>query len=77
MAEAILKEKFGDRFEVVSAGTKPTRVNPFAIEVLREINIDISKAQSKNITTEILLILQSFRVRLKKSFMPLENLGMI
>ncbi|MHA2075050.1 MAG: arsenate reductase ArsC, partial [Candidatus Hodarchaeales archaeon] len=49
MAEAILKENFGDRFEVVSAGTKPTRVNPFAIEVLREINIDISKAQSKHI----------------------------
>jgi arsenate reductase len=48
MAEAILKEKFGDRFEVVSAGTKPTRVNPFTIEVLHEINIDISKAQSKH-----------------------------
>jgi arsenate reductase len=80
MAEAILKENFGDRFEVVSAGTKPTRVNPFAIEVLREINIDISKAQSKelsNMITEILLILQSLRVRMKKSLMPLENLGMI
>ncbi len=49
MAEAILKEKYGDRFEVVSAGTKPTRVNPFAIEVLLEINIDISKAQSKHV----------------------------
>ena len=49
MAEAILKEKYGDRFDVVSAGTKPTRVNPFAIEVLHEINIDISKAQSKNV----------------------------
>ena len=49
MAEAILKEKFGDRYEVVSAGTKPTGVNPFAIEVLQEINIDISKAQSKHV----------------------------
>ena len=49
MAEAILKEKYGDRFEVVSAGTKPTRVNPFAIKVLQELNIDISKVQSKHV----------------------------
>jgi len=40
MAEAILRHLGGDDFEVFSAGIKPqAEVNPFAIEVLKEINI--------------------------------------
>lgn len=36
-----------------SAGTKPSRVNPTAIDVMRERNIDISFQQSKIITPEL------------------------
>lgn len=49
MAEGILKSLYGERYEVFSAGTEPTNVNPFAIEVMREIGIDISNHRAKNI----------------------------
>ena len=38
----------GDRFEVFSAGVKPTHVNPLAIKVMAEAGIDISKHRSKS-----------------------------
>ena len=50
MAEGIANHFFGDRIEVLSAGTQTSFVNPMAIEVLQEIGIDISKHQSKNLT---------------------------
>jgi arsenate reductase (thioredoxin) len=49
MAEGLLRHEAGDRFEVSSAGTKPTRVRPEAIAVLAEIGIDISQQRSKNV----------------------------
>jgi arsenate reductase len=49
MAEGLLRHFYGDRFEVFSAGAIPTRVNPFAIKVMDEIRIDISKHRSKSI----------------------------
>ena len=49
MAEAFLRTFYGDRFESYSAGVTPTRVNPNAIEVMKEIGIDISKHQTKSI----------------------------
>ena len=46
MAEGLLRAKAGSAFEVMSAGTVPAaRVNPFAIEAMREIGIDISAAR--------------------------------
>jgi|TARA_B100000035_G_scaffold207955_1_gene177881 arsenate reductase len=42
MAEGILKDLAGDRFEVFSAGTHPTRVHPAGIKVMAEWGIDIS-----------------------------------
>jgi len=39
----------GDRFEVASAGISPSAVRPEAIEVMREIGIDISSHRSKSI----------------------------
>ena len=40
IAEALLTKKGGDRFEVVSAGSKPaSRVNPLAVQVLGEAGI--------------------------------------
>lgn len=47
MAEAILKKLYGDKYEVYSAGSKPTRVHPLAIEAMTEIGIDISEHISK------------------------------
>lgn len=42
-----MKAKYGDRYEVFSAGTEVTRVHPMAIEVMKEIGIDISGHRSK------------------------------
>ncbi|MEZ4813303.1 MAG: arsenate reductase ArsC [Caldisericia bacterium] len=49
MAEGLLKflDK-EDRFEVFSAGSKPSKLNPYAIKVLDEIGIDISSHHSKH-----------------------------
>ena len=49
MAEGLLRHAYGDKYEVFSAGTTPTKVNPFAIQAMAEIGIDISKQQSKSI----------------------------
>jgi len=49
MAEGLLRHDAGDRFEVASAGTHPTRVRPEAIEVMKEIGIDISGHHSKSV----------------------------
>ena len=49
MAEGILKHDGGDGFDVESAGVKPSRVRPEAIQVMREIGIDISDHRSKSV----------------------------
>lgn len=49
MAEGLLRHMAGDRFEVFSAGTEQTRVQPLAIEAMREIGIDISSHTSKTL----------------------------
>lgn len=48
MAEALLKKMAGDRFEVESAGLEPGKLNPLAVEVMKEIEIDISGNQTKS-----------------------------
>ena len=49
MAEGLARHLFGGRAVVGSAGSAATAVNPHAIEVLREIGIDISGHCSKSI----------------------------
>jgi arsenate reductase len=49
MAEGLLRQLAGDRFEVHSAGTNPVGVNPMSIEVMRELDIDISHHTSKSL----------------------------
>jgi arsenate reductase (thioredoxin) len=39
----------GDGFEVLSAGADPTKLNPMAVEVMKEIGIDISGQYSKDV----------------------------
>jgi arsenate reductase len=47
MAEGLLRELAGDRFEVHSAGTEATVVRPLAIQSMDEIGVDISGQESK------------------------------
>ncbi|MGI8977901.1 MAG: arsenate reductase ArsC [Pirellulaceae bacterium] len=50
MAEGLFRHLAGDQFTVHSAGTDPKPdVHPLAIEVMREIGIDISKQRPKDI----------------------------
>jgi arsenate reductase len=49
MAEGLLRHLYGEKYEVFSAGSNPTQVNPLAIKVMTEIGIDISKQSSKSI----------------------------
>src|ERR1051325_5010923 len=49
MAEGLLRARGGGRFEVYSAGTHPTRVRDGAVEVMREVGIDISGRRSKSV----------------------------
>jgi arsenate reductase (thioredoxin) len=49
MAEGLLRHDAGDRFDVESAGTKPSRVRPEAIAVMKEIGIDMAGHRSKSV----------------------------
>ena len=49
MADGLAKKILGPKVCVQSAGSKPTQVNPLAIEVLREVGIDISAHVSKSV----------------------------
>ncbi len=49
MAEALVRHEGGDRYEVFSAGTKPSFVRPEAIAVMNEIGIDMSGHRSKSV----------------------------
>jgi len=48
MAEAFLNSLAGDRFEAHSAGLEPGVLNPLAVEVMKEMGIDISQKQTKS-----------------------------
>jgi arsenate reductase (thioredoxin) len=50
MAEGLLRHLAGDRFEALSAGAKPAGfIHPQAIQVMRELEIEISTQASKHI----------------------------
>lgn len=51
LAHGIAGKRFGERVRVQSAGSKPSRVNPLAIEVAREIGIDLGGHTSKSVDT--------------------------
>jgi len=51
MAEGLLRSFAGDRFDVFSAGTHPKGVHPQSIEAMKEVDIDISNQQSKDVST--------------------------
>src|SRR5204862_4158996 len=47
MAAALLNKRCGEFFEAQSAGLEPGTLNPLAVEVLREMEIDISKNRTQ------------------------------
>jgi len=47
MAEGIARQLAPPEVEVMSAGSEPTQVNPFAVRAMRELGIDISEHRSK------------------------------
>jgi arsenate reductase len=47
MAEGLLRERGGDRFQAASAGTTPGRLHPLAVRAMAEIGIDISGQQAE------------------------------
>jgi arsenate reductase (thioredoxin) len=49
MAEAFLQQTAGDRFEVESAGLEPGTLNPLAVEVMKEVGLDISRNKTKSV----------------------------
>ncbi len=51
LAEGLGRALLGDGIGVQSAGSAPSRVNPYAVEVMREIGIDITGQRSKSVDT--------------------------
>ena len=51
MAEGLARMIFGERVPVQSAGSEPSIVNPYAIEVMRELGVDLSAHHSKSVQT--------------------------
>jgi thioredoxin type arsenate reductase len=49
LAEGLARRMFGSGTRVQSAGSRPGRVNPNAIEAMREVGIDISAQRSKSV----------------------------
>jgi arsenate reductase len=51
MAEGLGRMTFGDHVPVMSAGSEPSKVNPYAIEVMRELGVDLTTHHSKSVQT--------------------------
>ena len=49
MAEGLARRELGSDTEVLSAGSRPSTVNPYAIEAMGEIGIDIRGHRSKSV----------------------------
>ncbi len=49
IAEGLLRTLYGNNYDAYSAGLEPTTLNPYAMEVMKEIGIDLSKQYSKSI----------------------------
>jgi arsenate reductase (thioredoxin) len=51
MAEGLGRMIFGARVPVMSAGSEPSKVNPYAIEVMAELGVDLNAHHSKSVQT--------------------------
>ncbi len=50
MAEGFLRALYGHDYEVSSAGTEPTAVHPYTVQVMEEVGIDISSHKAKDVS---------------------------
>ncbi|MFA7357182.1 MAG: arsenate reductase ArsC, partial [Methanothrix sp.] len=48
MAEGLLREMYGDRYQARSAGVEATAVDPRAVSVMEEVGVNISGHRSKS-----------------------------
>ena len=51
MAEGLARARFGRSVTVQSAGSRPSTVNPLAVQTMAELDIDITRQWSKNVDT--------------------------
>lgn len=51
MAEGLARARFGDAVRVQSAGSAPTRVNPYAVRAMAELGLDLTTHTSKSVET--------------------------
>jgi protein-tyrosine-phosphatase/catechol 2,3-dioxygenase-like lactoylglutathione lyase family enzyme len=51
MAEGLARKLFGPRVAVQTAGSEPSTVSPYAIEVMRELGVDLTTHHSKSVQT--------------------------
>jgi arsenate reductase (thioredoxin) len=49
MAEGLARQLFGAQIPVQSAGSEPSFVNPYAVEVMREVGVDLGTHHSKSV----------------------------
>jgi arsenate reductase (thioredoxin) len=64
MAEAFFRKYSSKKHKTLSAGTRPVgSINPLAIEVMREVGIDINKQRPK-ILTEDMIMKSTLRVNM-------------
>ena len=49
LAEGIAKQIFGERAQIASAGSQPTKVNPFAARALNEVGAEVHSLYSKTV----------------------------
>jgi arsenate reductase len=55
MAEGFFNKFAPEGYKAISAGTKPvSQINPVAVDVMREVGIDISNQKSKDITEDMM-----------------------
>ena len=65
MAEGFFRKYRPKGYSTVSAGTRPTgEINPIAIQVMKEVGIDISKKQKSKIITENMIRNAAVRVNM-------------
>ena len=50
MAEGLLRQMAGERFEVFSAGTDPKGLHPRTVAIMKEIGIDVAQHRSKDVS---------------------------
>ncbi len=49
MAEGLVNHYLGDKVKAFSAGVKPSRINPRAVRVMAELDIDLSRHYAKSV----------------------------